>query len=217
MIIIWDNGRSYSDHGLYFLDIENLPEDQVVEALKTIHEEGEIIGTVERIDWRDSRATGKLAAFVTPGIFFDAWAESDFTGSYRGEAPKKEDAALITEPDRTHSKMYWFLYPKHLDHLTPTIFKYLLPWWLKAEWIGNWGRQIAVLEDYFRRHAPPPPKPAEECECWEGCNDREGKRPCEHYRLVEGGGPFYNTSEPGKCRCGADGPPWKHRHRCRHD
>ena len=56
-----------------------------------------------------------------------------------------------------------------------------------------------------------------ECDCWEGCNDREGKRPCHHYRLVEGAGPFYNTNEPGACRCGAMGPPWRHKKDCHHD
>lgn len=66
------------------------------------------------------------------------------------------------------------------------------------------------------RKKPASPKP-DECDCWEGCNDREGKRPCHHYRLVEGAGPFYNTDEPGACRCGAMGPPWRHKKDCQHD
>jgi hypothetical protein len=57
----------------------------------------------------------------------------------------------------------------------------------------------------------------ESCECWEGCNDREGMRPCEHERLPAGGGPFDNSKAPGPCRCGADGPPWKHEKTCRYD
>lgn len=55
------------------------------------------------------------------------------------------------------------------------------------------------------------------CECWEGVNDREGMKPCEHYRLVGSRDPFYTDTEPGICRCGADGPPWKHTPLCHHD
>lgn len=56
-----------------------------------------------------------------------------------------------------------------------------------------------------------------ECDCWEGCNDREGMTPCEHERLPVGGGPFNNSSSPGPCRCGALGPPWKHLKGCQYD
>lgn len=55
------------------------------------------------------------------------------------------------------------------------------------------------------------------CECWEGVNDREGRMPCEHERLVPGVNPFHNTKVPGFCRCGAEGPPWKHRSTCKYD
>jgi hypothetical protein len=64
---------------------------------------------------------------------------------------------------------------------------------------------------------PPAEDPEDVCNCWEGVNDREGKRPCRHYRLVAGAGPFYNTDEPGACRCGAMGPPWRHKKDCAHD
>jgi hypothetical protein len=46
------------------------------------------------------------------------------------------------------------------------------------------------------------------CDCWEGCNDREGRQPCEHECFPLGGGPMSRT--PGACQCGALGPPWKH-------
>lgn len=59
--------------------------------------------------------------------------------------------------------------------------------------------------------------PSVDCECWEGCNDREGKMPCPHERLPISGGPFDNTRNPGLCRCGAEGPPWKHKKGCRYD
>jgi hypothetical protein len=62
-----------------------------------------------------------------------------------------------------------------------------------------------------------PPPQSIECDCWEGCNDREGRNPCPHERLPEGGHPFENTSSPGKCRCGAEGPPWKHLETCQYD
>lgn len=55
------------------------------------------------------------------------------------------------------------------------------------------------------------------CDCWEAVNDREGKTPCEHERLPAGGGPFHNSTKPGLCRCGAEGPPWKHRAGCVYD
>ena len=55
------------------------------------------------------------------------------------------------------------------------------------------------------------------CECWEGCNDREGKRPCIHERLIAGGTFTANSGKKGMCRCGAIGPPWLHRSSCRHD
>jgi hypothetical protein len=62
--------------------------------------------------------------------------------------------------------------------------------------------------------APPP----DDCECWEGCNDREGLPPCEHERIPpEATGPFHNSSDPGPCRCGAQGPPWHHRKGCHYD
>ena len=57
----------------------------------------------------------------------------------------------------------------------------------------------------------------QECDCWEGCNDREGMRPCRHERLPVGGGPFNNSSTSGFCRCGADGPPWYHAENCCYD
>lgn len=55
------------------------------------------------------------------------------------------------------------------------------------------------------------------CECWEGVDDREGRKPCEHYRLLAGAGPFDCETSPGKCRCGAGGPPWRHAEDCSHD
>ncbi len=55
------------------------------------------------------------------------------------------------------------------------------------------------------------------CDCWEGVNDREGMSPCEHERLPVGGGPFNNSSSPGLCRCGENGPPWNHRSECEYD
>jgi hypothetical protein len=58
---------------------------------------------------------------------------------------------------------------------------------------------------------------AEPCDCWEGVNDREGLGPCAHERLPAGGHAFHNSREPGRCRCGADGPPWRHLSTCRYD
>jgi hypothetical protein len=155
MIIIWDNGRDYSDHGLYFLEIDDLPEEQVTEALRTVHEEGEIIGTAKRISWRDKHATCRLPAFLTPGIFFDAWHDLDFEREMRtGPAPKREDALFTSVEERgPERKLYWYLYPKTLEHLTPTIFKYLLPMWRKAEWIDRWSKQVDLLEQYFKEKA----------------------------------------------------------------
>lgn len=61
-------------------------------------------------------------------------------------------------------------------------------------------------------------KRVEPCDCWEGCNDREGHRPCEHECIPVGAdGPFSNTREPGSCRCGAIGPPWHHTKTCQYD
>jgi len=74
-----------------------------------------------------------------------------------------------------------------------------------------WGSPIRVRAWLAQRPQQEP------CECWEGVNDREGKQPCEHERLPAGGGPFNNSSSPGKCRCGANGPPWKHAKNCQYD
>jgi hypothetical protein len=63
------------------------------------------------------------------------------------------------------------------------------------------------------------PDPDDEHEqCWEGISDREGLMPCVHERIPpEATGPFHNAREPGPCRCGAEGPPWRHRDGCHYD
>jgi len=85
------------------------------------------------------------------------------------------------------------------------------------------GDSVATRQLIFKVSSPTSNKDTSEsssivdCECWEAVNDREGMQPCEHERLPKGCGPFSNSREPGICRCGAEGPPWKHRFGCAYD
>lgn len=56
MIYIWDNGGSYSDHALYFVE-SDLPREDVetIMAPMSRHYIGEarIVGVSERVEWRE--------------------------------------------------------------------------------------------------------------------------------------------------------------------
>lgn len=51
MIVIWDNGEHYDNHGVYFIDIVCFSPNNVVDALKDRHPDGFIVGISEDIEW----------------------------------------------------------------------------------------------------------------------------------------------------------------------
>ena len=93
------------------------------------------------------------------------------------------------------------------------------PMWVARDPRGRRLKSLVESMGFLKKRKISKAKKAERkpCDCWEGCNDREGMRPCEHERLPAGGGPFNNSSAPGICRCGAEGPPWDHALTCMYD
>ena len=163
MILIWDNGEQYSDHSIRFFEIDDLPVELVAEALKLRDSDGYVLGTAEKIEWYEG-TTARLAATLTPGCYLDCWSERDFPdhpNPYEipcsGPVPKREDALLIEpEPDyngKPSTRMVcWYYDHKALAQLPRPIYEHLRPDWLKAEWIGQWAKQIELIDNYFKEN-----------------------------------------------------------------
>lgn len=69
MILIWDNGRDYSSHDIEFMELGDISLDDAVSLLRIRYEDGYVIGTADRIDWRAQGSIGNILDFVSP--FFD--------------------------------------------------------------------------------------------------------------------------------------------------
>ncbi len=73
MIYIYDNGGSYSDHAIYFIEFAWDAERLLTDYGK-IHgfytSRGYLVGMAEQISWREPGNTTPLNKFLTPGEFF---------------------------------------------------------------------------------------------------------------------------------------------------
>jgi len=72
MIYIWDNDGAYSDHTIYF--VESALSSEEIEALlpfigSTYSKTGHLLGIVEKVEWRNSRAES-IASVLRPEQFF---------------------------------------------------------------------------------------------------------------------------------------------------
>lgn len=72
MIYIWDNGGSYSDWSLEFIETDK-PEE-IAKAL-ILSRGGEIVGRAERIEWWSGGAK-PLGEFLDLWDFFDSYSET---------------------------------------------------------------------------------------------------------------------------------------------
>jgi hypothetical protein len=62
MIVIIDNGQSYSDHAIYFTDIGDAdPERAAPLLLRLSAPEGNVLGTATSVEWRDPKAVMPVA------------------------------------------------------------------------------------------------------------------------------------------------------------
>lgn len=62
MIYVWDNGGSYSDHWIAFVESDLSPE-QAEAAFRLADKEGHLIASAERLDWRQGKPTTILSLF----------------------------------------------------------------------------------------------------------------------------------------------------------
>jgi hypothetical protein len=69
VILIWDNGGSYSDHEISFIEIGSLPVADVEAVLRARDShwsrDAYVVALVEAVEWRN-RKPGVLGAFVVP-------------------------------------------------------------------------------------------------------------------------------------------------------
>jgi len=56
MIILWDNGQQYSDHGIYFTDTLDYDIEDCLMLLKSYQPEGHLIGQAHDIEWFEGGA-----------------------------------------------------------------------------------------------------------------------------------------------------------------
>ena len=90
MILIWDNGESYSDHSIYFVDMGNISKEQaeervewIIKNLNDYHRDAEPVAIMETIvSWR--------GGFILWDEFVDRWV--DMTKAHDFECEKYKAA-----------------------------------------------------------------------------------------------------------------------------
>lgn len=77
MIFIYDNGESYSDHSLYFIEVDGDAEKierLIVSARRTQNPNGKVIGRTDSIRWANEEHNTSLGSVVHP---IDMFTKSD--------------------------------------------------------------------------------------------------------------------------------------------
>jgi hypothetical protein len=78
MILIWDNGGSYSDHTIHFVECGELSPDDVVSFARLGYcREARELGRAEQIEWRVAHALEEPSALTGP--VYVIWDETDDT------------------------------------------------------------------------------------------------------------------------------------------
>ena len=75
MILVWDNGRCYSDHAVYFIDCGQWePEivERVLIACDTSRmDKGQVVAVIADATWRDPKAVDTLVDRIDPWRLMD--------------------------------------------------------------------------------------------------------------------------------------------------
>ncbi len=70
MIYIYDNGRSYSDHTIYFIECAWDAAGLLTAYGKREGEDGQVIGIADCVTWREPGSTTSITSLIDPTDFF---------------------------------------------------------------------------------------------------------------------------------------------------
>lgn len=82
MILIWDNGRAYSDHAIYFVDCGELTPDDVVSFARLTYDgEAHEIARCDTLEWRSKGALANPTDLAHAAyVLFDDDHDDDVSG-----------------------------------------------------------------------------------------------------------------------------------------
>lgn len=125
MILIWDNGGSYSDHAVYFIDC-GAWEPAVVELVLVAcnpsrMDEGKVIAVIADAAWRDPKAVDTLADRVDPWRLMDEtfWHDDAARLAALRSIPKQVLAYLVGAWRKTYPTSDLIKLLAERDEVTP--------------------------------------------------------------------------------------------------